>query len=380
MRVELPLLIDQQAATVPLSEADTAAWGAGQRVFVSSLIADLRDERAAARKAIQSVNATPVMFEELGARDISAEDAYLSGVRTSDVYVGILGPRYGVPLASGYSATHAEYAEAERGGLRMAVFVQENVQLEGPQADFISGIRNVYTTSPWSSAQELESRVSARLRDLAAESVAPWVRVGRVLMRADNVRISSGSIELEATVRDRSVFAELRRMADQMASTEFATTWQVETVQVTRLDSSGQSANRMQDSITMKILSNSRSAMRMSVNGLPAEELARRSLSDGLFETKLLPQDSLGGFSTPVDPLLQLRGRGLADDVARPIAHLLVAEHLLLSGEAATVDTFRLSPSRNGTRTLKVSWTPPRRYVNEPEPEAVGLEGTTRGI
>jgi len=73
--------------------------------LVSSLITDMPEERAAAREAIEGVGATPVMFEDLGAQNVSAAEAYLSGVRSSDVYVGMWGPRNGVRMPDGYSAT-----------------------------------------------------------------------------------------------------------------------------------------------------------------------------------------------------------------------------------------------------------------------------------
>ena len=56
-------------------------------MFASSLITDMPDERAAVRAAIESVGATAVMFVVLGAQDIAAEQAYLSGVRSSAVSV-----------------------------------------------------------------------------------------------------------------------------------------------------------------------------------------------------------------------------------------------------------------------------------------------------
>lgn len=98
------LLIDQRSASMTASEDDIRIWARGRWVFVSSLIGGMRAERAAVRQAIEAVGATPVMFEDdLGARDISAEQAYLSGVRTSEIYVGLFGPRYGVRMAGGNS-------------------------------------------------------------------------------------------------------------------------------------------------------------------------------------------------------------------------------------------------------------------------------------
>jgi hypothetical protein len=155
-------------------------------VFVSSLITDMPEERAAVRAAIESVGATPVMFEDLGAQDISADQAYLSGVRSSEVYVGLWGTRYGVRMSDGYSATHAEFLEAERNGLRLCVFVygEPGGEMDGSQRDLIQGTRNLYTTSPWTDPADLGRRVRQRLEELAAEELAPWVRVGRTLFRA----------------------------------------------------------------------------------------------------------------------------------------------------------------------------------------------------
>lgn len=122
---DVPLLIDQRSASQGASGGDIKAWANGQRVFVSSLITDMPEERAAVRSAIESVGATPVMFEDLGAQDISAEQSYLSGVRNSEVYIGMWGPRYGVRMPDGYSATHAEFIEAEQNGLRLCLFVHD---------------------------------------------------------------------------------------------------------------------------------------------------------------------------------------------------------------------------------------------------------------
>lgn len=58
------LLIDLRSASLPASDSDTRAWASGRRVFVSSLITDMPEERAAVREAIEAVGATPVMFEE----------------------------------------------------------------------------------------------------------------------------------------------------------------------------------------------------------------------------------------------------------------------------------------------------------------------------
>ncbi|WP_426570916.1 DUF4062 domain-containing protein [Aquihabitans sp. McL0605] len=64
------------------------------RVFVSSTLAELADERAAVAKAISAVGLTPVLFE-LGARPHPPQELYRAYLAQSDIFVGLYWERYG---------------------------------------------------------------------------------------------------------------------------------------------------------------------------------------------------------------------------------------------------------------------------------------------
>ena len=64
------------------------------RVFVSSTLEELAQERRAARAAISGLRLTPVMFE-LGARPHPPRELYRAYLAQSDVFVGIYWQRYG---------------------------------------------------------------------------------------------------------------------------------------------------------------------------------------------------------------------------------------------------------------------------------------------
>jgi class 3 adenylate cyclase len=64
------------------------------RVFVSSTLAELADERGAVHKAIERLQLTPVMFE-LGARPHPPRNLYRAYLKQSDIFVGIYWQRYG---------------------------------------------------------------------------------------------------------------------------------------------------------------------------------------------------------------------------------------------------------------------------------------------
>lgn len=380
--MKAPLIIDEVSASLQVTDADLRAWASGRRVFVSSLITDMPVERAAVRSAIVSVGATPVMFEDdLGAQDVPADRAYLAGVHSSEVYIGLLGERYGVRMSDGYSATHAEFLEAERYGLRLCLFVhgEGTGEMDGGQRDLIASARNSYTTSGWTGPADLAERVTRRLRDIAAQELAPWVRVGRTVFRAAQIDHDGRTIVVAADVRSNAVHAELGRLREYRAGgLPFAAPQLARLVQVTSLGSRTLSAATHHETLTLTIQERHGASMRYSMNGMSADEIARQTLADGLFGTKTLGETRF--LQVPVDPLEPIRGLELDDAVVRPVARLLISEHLITTEAAATVDAFTLGPERQGRRRLRVTWTPADPYIDAPDSHPVTVEGSVTGI
>ena len=82
------------------------------RIFVSSTLQELADERAAAKEAIQHMRLTPVMFET-GARAHPPRDLYRAYLAQSDVFLGIYWQRYGwIAPGEAISGLEDEYALA----------------------------------------------------------------------------------------------------------------------------------------------------------------------------------------------------------------------------------------------------------------------------
>ncbi|MBA3021738.1 DUF4062 domain-containing protein [Propionicimonas sp.] len=376
------LLVDQRSASLAASEADVRMWATGRRVFVSSLITDMPGERSAVRAAIEAVGATPVMFEDLGAQDVSAEQAYLSGVRSSEVYVGMWGPRYGVRMGDGYSATHAEFLEAERDGLRLCLFVHgdKSGEMDGPQRDLIRSARSLYTTGSWRDVTDLGQQVRRRLEGLAAEELAPWVRVGRTLFRAREITDDGRTITIDAVVRSDAVHSELVRLRDQRSSgVAFASPSDAQAVQIAALSTRIVSTVGHEEHLTLVVQGQRGSNMRAAINGVAADEVTRRALSDGLFGTSMLGQQ-MAWLARPIDPLAALRGLALDDSILRPAARLLFGERLVFEQIASRIDSFNLGPSHQGMRRLRATWTPPQLYTNEPDLDPLSIDGTVTGL
>ncbi|PKL66721.1 MAG: hypothetical protein CVV28_09995 [Methanobacteriales archaeon HGW-Methanobacteriales-1] len=84
------------------------------KVFVSGNQKELSDERFAVKDAIVNTPIIrnyfePFLFEDLPAAGRDAVSTYLSEVKSSDIYIGILGNSYGLRNENGVSATELEY-------------------------------------------------------------------------------------------------------------------------------------------------------------------------------------------------------------------------------------------------------------------------------
>lgn len=103
------------------------------KVFISSVISGMEEERAAARQAAETLGHTVTAAEDFRASPQTPQQVCLGAVRDADVVVLLLGARYGTPQNSGISPTHEEYREA-RGTKAVLAFVQQGITRE-PQED-----------------------------------------------------------------------------------------------------------------------------------------------------------------------------------------------------------------------------------------------------
>ena len=103
------------------------------RVFVSSTWLDLQPERLAVEKALQRMHQTKLNgMEYFGSRDETTRDVSLKEVDRSDVYVGIIGGRYGSGI------TKEEYQRAAEKPLPRFIYFKDEktIQSEFPRRRF----------------------------------------------------------------------------------------------------------------------------------------------------------------------------------------------------------------------------------------------------
>jgi predicted ATPase len=117
------------------------------RVFVSSTLVELADERAAVARAIESLRLAPVMFE-LGARPHPPRELYRAYLAQSDIFVGLYWQRYG--------------------------WIGPDMDISGLEDEFRlsdSIPRLLYVKAP---APEREARLTAMIEELQAEGTESY--------------------------------------------------------------------------------------------------------------------------------------------------------------------------------------------------------------
>jgi len=92
------------------------------RVFVSSTLGELAEERRAVSRAVSALRLTPVLFEA-GARPYPPAEVYRAYLAQADVFIGVYGQRYG-QLVPGGRVSGLEEEFDLSGGLPRLLYVK----------------------------------------------------------------------------------------------------------------------------------------------------------------------------------------------------------------------------------------------------------------
>ncbi|WP_181243359.1 DUF4062 domain-containing protein [Glaciihabitans tibetensis] len=140
------------------------------RVFVSSTLKELAEERKSTRSAVERLHLAPVMFE-LGARPHPPRELYRAYLAQSDVFVGLYWERYGwVAPGETVSGLEDEYILAP--ALPKLIYIKETAGEREPRlGELLNQIREDDTASfkYFSTARELAVLVEGDLATLLAE-------------------------------------------------------------------------------------------------------------------------------------------------------------------------------------------------------------------
>lgn len=146
------------------------------KVFLSSSMGEFRDQRAAIKQELNSLEVESYVFETEGASDQSPAERFQAAVRGASVYIGVFGRICG-------KYTREEYEMARAQGIACHLYVQHLRDEERSEElkDFVkslSGVSNVPTIYHFQSTDELVRQIK---RDL-------WKWLERLVGRASSDR------------------------------------------------------------------------------------------------------------------------------------------------------------------------------------------------
>ncbi|MBK8291016.1 MAG: DUF4062 domain-containing protein [Flammeovirgaceae bacterium] len=134
------------------------------KIFISSTVFDLNNERTAAYNAVNKVGGFPVMSEKtMEAQSTDSLTACLSKVMESDIYVLILGARYGWQPVGKESITELEYQTARSQKIPVLV-INTTYPKETLQKEFEKRVETNYFRKTVNDAFELEKELEQALK------------------------------------------------------------------------------------------------------------------------------------------------------------------------------------------------------------------------
>lgn len=182
------------------------------QVFVSSTFEDLKEERQAAVEAILAAGHIPAGMELFAAGDASQLSVIRDWIDESDVFLLILGGRYGsIEPESGKSYIHLEYEHAlERKKPTFAVVIEDAhleervrargssvLELEHPQS--LKQFRSQVLTRvvrTWRDPRDIKISVLQTLGELSRRSdLVGWIRSDQALVTGELKTVMPGEME-----------------------------------------------------------------------------------------------------------------------------------------------------------------------------------------
>lgn len=250
------LILEDRSAPPRVSEDDFNYWLSNTRVFISSTMDDeMSPIRDAVRRWSLERGAIPVMWEELVPRDQDSVTSYLSGVDQSDMFVLLLGHRYGVSDSTGFSPVHIEANRAKEIGIPRLAFQSSSVRDAERDGRLVDWVRSLYaeiSIARFDSNDDLRRLIELRLRELAATSTTIWIKLDRFIFPG-SIWHGDGdggrSFRIDAVLRNPVLRREVESIGRRSSSLRL--TWGATSHIVQDVRSETMSTSRSSDSIRL---------------------------------------------------------------------------------------------------------------------------------
>lgn len=140
------------------------------KIFISSVQKEFAQPRRSPcdyirQDALLGKLFAPFLLEEMPAADLTSQEAYFSEVEHSDIYIGILGDRYGFEDFEVVSPTEREYDKATAESKYRLIFILKTAHdtRESKQQKFVSKAESAVVRKSFTDYEELRCSVYAAL-------------------------------------------------------------------------------------------------------------------------------------------------------------------------------------------------------------------------
>lgn len=152
-------------------------------VFISSTFVDLKEERKKVWDSLEKFDVTVKGMEQFGARKSNPLATCISEVEQSDIYVGIIGMRYGSEEPnSGKSYSQLEYEKAIEQNKEILIYLIDEessavtpnlIQFEKIQKlnNFKAILKDKHTIDTFSNSQDLVTKLQRKFKELLTPKV-----------------------------------------------------------------------------------------------------------------------------------------------------------------------------------------------------------------
>lgn len=186
--------------------------------FISSVSSGFEDVRGHVGRGVESIGIEAVMFENRPAADAPSRETLFEHIAKSDVFLLVLGSRYGERLESGMSATEEEFQEAERLGKPVLVLLLAGDR-DPEQQQFVRRVRGSWTVGHFvPQFQEPDEAGYAAIRALRwlRESQAPLVDLTQPALDAIETYVLLADRPLQAFAKQAIELARGAGAADNV--------------------------------------------------------------------------------------------------------------------------------------------------------------------
>ena len=193
------------------------------------------------------------------------------------------------------------------------MWVSDTPDREGPEQSFLNEVRTFHVVPAFRTIADLKAQVGERIRAIAAEDLAPWCKLGRIVFRATEVEDHGDIVTVAARVRDDAVARALEEARgdqwNRLRNARFTWSGRSRYVDVSKVLVTTTSARSKLIRLELESTNGPQdSSLQYSMNGLTPDDITEKALRTVLFgEPDPLARGHLEFIMEIDDPLQPLR-------------------------------------------------------------------------